>query len=606
MCGINGIINKNFKKVKEEQIIRMNEKLSHRGPDDNGFFIDNNIALGHTRLSILDLSKNGHQPMEYNNVVISYNGEVYNFKEIRNKLKKQGFSFISESDTEVLLKAYVFYGIDFVKELDGMFAFIIYDKNLNKIFIVRDRFGIKPLYIYEHKDKMVISSEIKAILENKGLSLTLNTEALKQYLALLYIPNPDTPFNEIRKIKPSKIYEIDLSNFTIKNYNYYKINLQRDYYTDKKSILMNIDQLLLKSVEKRMISDVEVGSFLSGGVDSSLITAMATQMTSKRFKTFSIGYKGLNSYMDETEYAIAVSKQYNTDHKVLNISVGDIFKDIENIVYMMDEPIADSSVFLNYYLSKLVKQDVSVALSGLGADEIFGGYNRYQAYMLYKKIKFFPKSFLLKLLDNFNDDRSNLVGNRIRQVKKLLSSIKEDESATYEYMINYNSKIKLTNKPNIDDFRSILLYDIQYYMQDDLLNLSDKMSMAHSLELRVPFLNYHLVDYAINIDAKFKINTFEKKLILKQLAQKYLPKNIIFRRKQGFAAPISIVFKKLGLEEIKKMIDFDLLSKIIQKEKVQQDVYNLFENKDRSNQVYSYIILSIWYKIFKDYLNENE
>ena len=609
MCGVCGIISRRH--AVEENVIReMNSYLSKRGPDSSGIFLDKNIGLGHTRLSIQDLSSNGHQPMRVKGAVISFNGEVFNFKELKKELEVLGYTFKSDTDTEVVATLYNHYGIDFVSRLNGMFAMAIYDEAEQLVYLIRDRYGIKPLYIYTDDNTIIFSSDLKSIVRQKGCRVTIDSSALKEYFKFLYIRNPRTPYNEIKKMQVGYYYSVNIKNLEVKKCQYYDINSKPiDYQQTEEEIVSNIDDLLHDSIAKRMISDLEVGSFLSGGVDSSIVTAIASQHTSQRIQTFSIGYKGLNEYFDETKYALNVSKQYNTKHHVLSLDFEKTFSEFEEIIYELDEPIADTSVFLNYYLSKLTKEHVTVALSGLGADELFGGYNRHQAVIVGKKLRELPAPVkaINKILNYIPENRTSSIGNKIRQAKKLLSSVDGSMSDTYMRMISYSDidSDRCLNIDSAEPLRSVLKDDIQYYMNDNLLNLSDKMTMASSLEMRVPFLDYRLVNYSMTIDSRLKTSVFNKKIILKKLAERYISENLIYRRKQGFAAPVEIWMKQQGIHYIRKVIDFEFLSKFIQLTDVNKDI-DLFFNRgtDKALQVYSYIVLSFWYRINGEFISD--
>jgi len=609
MCGISGIISWD-QIVEADQINEMNNYLSNRGPDNSGVFLDKNIGMGHTRLSIQDLSSNGNQPMRIKGTVISYNGEIFNFKELRSELKELGYSFNSGTDTEVIVNLYNHYGISFISKLNGMFAIAIYDQKKEKLYLIRDRYGIKPLYLYTDDNKFIFSSDLKSIVRNKLSKVTLDNNAIKDYLFFHYIRNPRTPYNEITKIQAGSYCTINISNQRLKTYQYYEIDSNNvNHDQSQNEIIENIDSLLNDSISKRMISDLEVGAFLSGGVDSSIVTAIASKYSSHKLQTFSIGYKGLSDYFDETEYALQVSKKFNTQHHVLSLDFDKTFNELEEIIYELDEPIADTSVFLNYYLSKLTKEHVTVALSGLGADELFGGYNRYQALAYENNLRKFPKSIkaIKNLMQLIPENRVSNIGNKIRQAKKLLSSIDGSMEDNYINMISYNT-VDIDNSISIDDkdsLNSVLKYDIKYYMNDNLLNLSDKMSMASSLEMRVPFLDYRLVNYSMTIDQKFKTNIYQKKIILKKLAEKYLDKNLIYRRKQGFSAPIEIWMKKRGKLYIESLINFNFLERFVNTDIINNDIEEFFDrNRDKSLQIYSYIVISIWYKLNKSFIYE--
>ena len=604
MCGINGVISKQHVQIRQHSIEKMNKTLNHRGPDDHGVYLQEHIGLGHTRLSILDLSSAGHQPMIYDEKVIVYNGEVYNFKEIRNALVEEGIVFHSESDTEVILKAYAFYGIEFVNQLNGMFSLAIFDPQKEKIFLIRDRYGIKPLYLYEDTETIIFSSEIKSIL-TQNVKVSIDKKAIEEYFQFHYIRHPRTPYNEIQKVEPGYIYEIDVHSFKVEKIQYYSIDPEPDTGIDFETASEKCEEILADSVKLRMISDVEVGLFLSGGVDSSLITALAAECTERKLKTFSIAFKGVSDFFDESKYALEIAQKYGTDHKVLYMDFNDLLNDLDTIVAHMDEPLADSSVFLNYQLSKLTKEYVTVVLSGLGGDELFGGYNRHQAFLIQKKLqnmkflKFFSK------IDLLGSTRTGRYGNTIRHLAKLLDSVGENANETYLKTISYHFLNSYDLGISHYKLENILLYDTKYYMSDNLLNFTDKMSMMHSLEIRTPFLDYRLVDYAFSLNPVFKASLFEKKIILKKIAEKYMSKDSVYRRKQGFAAPIEIWLRKMGRRETEKLMDLYILKQYIDIKLLEEDIF-LFFNKeiDRSMQIYAYIIFSKWHHHVQSYIDE--
>ncbi len=591
MCGINGVVSNT---ASESSIKVMNEILFHRGPDGHGVDIFQNVALGHTRLKIIDLSDKANQPMTFKNLTIIFNGEIFNYKDIQKDLISKGYRFETTSDTEVLLKFIHHYGFEKINDLNGMFAFAVYDKEKNKLYLVRDRYGIKPLYIYKDSQKLIFSSEIKAIL-SQNVNLTLNQKAIKEYFQFLYIKHPFTPFNEIQKVKPGYIYEIDPDTLSIKEKKYYEI-FPNEKIHDEKEALSNIEKLLIDSVHLRMISDREVGTFLSGGVDSGIITAIASSFTEKKLKTFSITFKNVSNFFDESQYALAVSKRYGTKHYPFEINFDEVIDTLEEIIYYLDEPIADTSTFLNFYISKLAREHVVVALSGLGGDELFGGYNRYQALLLTQKLSFL-KDF--KFLKNIKSNRTTKIGNLLRAISKISNSIEENLCKTYMKMISYEEILEF-DECDLNNLNDVFKYDVKYYMNDNLLNFTDKMSMAHSLEVRVPFLDYRLVNFAFTLSTSLKVSIFQKKIILKKLAEKYLDKNIVYRKKQGFSAPIEVWLRKKGKEYISSLIDIDVINKFLSKDIIENNLRLFFDKGvDKSLQIYSYIVFSLWYKINK-------
>lgn len=604
MCGIAGIINFNLKKVQESDVAKMIHSIRHRGPDDWGIFTKENIGLGHRRLSILDLSELGKQPMVFDDIYISFNGEIFNFQEIRQELINKNYQFISNSDTEVILKAYNEWGIEFIHRLNGMFAICIFDNKINKLYLIRDRLGIKPIFYFYGSEHFTFASELKAIKESSSYSFTINSKSIQDFLHYLYIPSPKTMFNEINKVKPGNYLEIDIKSQSITEVQYWDLEVAENECTIEQDINA-IEELLIDSISKRLISDVPVGAFLSGGVDSSLICTMAHTVLGKKLDTFSIGYEDEGSFFDETIYAESVAKKIGSRHTTFKVNFNVVFDDFDEIMYYMDEPNADTSVFLNYYISKLTRQSVTVALSGLGGDELFGGYNRYQAFLLGNKYKYLPKLLVnggISLLSLFPESRTSRMSNMFRSATKLAKSIDKDPNKFYYNLINYwpHSNGHISNCENISanlGVNHILKFDVKTYMVDDLLELTDRMSMAHALEVRTPFLDYRLVNRAFQIHPERKVNNFEKKIILKKLAEKYLDKNIIYRRKQGFSAPVELWLKKYSLSSMKQKLINERMLEYLPSKYIEETIDMFYiKNKDSALQLYALYVLDTWLK----------
>ncbi|MHA1677505.1 MAG: asparagine synthase (glutamine-hydrolyzing) [Promethearchaeota archaeon] len=542
MCGIIG-----FNWFDASLIKNMMESLKYRGPDDEGYYLDRNVSLSHRRLSIIDLSKKGKQPMKYKDLIITYNGEIYNFKEIKKQLLKKGHIFKSKSDTEVILHAYDEWGENCVNKFNGMWAFCIYDKKKKILFLSRDRFGIKPLYYYFNKNKFIFASELKAIRKHK-LNFKINIRALNFYFYQKYIGKDLTIFENCYKLRPSENLVFDLNKHTIKKNKYYNLKKEIDKCKNIniKKRLKLIQQLISDSVKKRLIADVPVGSFLSGGIDSSLISAIIAK-ENKNFNTFSIGFKD-KSY-NELKYSKIVSRYIKTDHyyKYLNTNEGLIKYIIKN----MDEPFGDPSILPTYLLSKLTREKVTVSLSGDGGDEVFGGYDTYKGY---KIAKFFPK-FLFKISKCFinllppSDKKlsltfkmkkfaSDLNLNIIKRHLNWLATFPDKSRCKLlkDNFIQSNEFLSCNNKNNL---LSIQINDINNYLSEDILKKVDVASMLNSLEVRVPFLDHRLVPLVLSLPEKYKIRNLETKWLLKKIAVPFLPKKIIYRQKRGFTVPIS-------------------------------------------------------------------
>ena len=549
MCGVAGFISKSYNK---KDLKKMTDALSHRGPDASGHFFDQDkgIALGHRRLSILDLSDYANQPMSSHcgRYVMIYNGEVYNFKEISNRLKKTNWK--TSSDSEVILEAFVAWGIDFVHQLNGMFAIAIYDKKEDKLFLFRDRMGIKPLYYFYNNKDLIFSSELKAICAIKK-DLEISKNAIYAYLHLGYIPNNQTIYKEIFKLKQSSY--IIYHNGEILNESYWKItnkiskNINQDLVKSKKELKF----LLQESIEKRLISDVPIGTFLSGGIDSSLVTAIAQDVNNSPINTFSIGFD--NKKHNESFHAKKVANYLGTHHNEFILKEQDAIGEIENIMNHFDEPFADSSALPTMLVSKMARRHVTVCLSGDGGDELFMGYG---AYIWANRINSLFLGTLRQPISKILE-KSNL--NKIKRGAQVFKSpIKNWKSHIFSQEQNLfsekeiNQLIKknpdnttINNLNSIRDFNRTLSYseqqaffDLNYYLIDDLLVKVDRSSMYSSLEARVPLLDHNIIEFALNLDQKFKINNGIQKYILKELTYDYIPKKIMERPKWGFSIPL--------------------------------------------------------------------
>ncbi len=631
MCGIVGVHSlTGIAKKFEPEIDKAVQTLSKRGPDSSGKFFHERVALGHTRLSIIDTSSAGLQPMQDSTgrYVIVFNGEIYNYKELRKSLIERGAKFHSHTDTEVLLNLYIFHGESFLEMLNGFFAFAIYDKMEGEIFLARDRMGIKPLLFYQDDEKLIFASEMKAIFAF-NINKELDRTSIYQYLQLNYIPAPASILSHVRKIEPGHFMKISADGrIMIKRY--YRINYEpvRNQgtavsYEDAKAEVKN---LLTESVKRRLIADVPLGAFLSGGIDSSVIVATASKFT-EQLNTFSIGFKD-EPYFDETEYANLVAKKFNTNHTVFSLTNQNLFEHLYDILNYIDEPFADSSAINVFILSKHTRSKVTVALSGDGADELFAGYNKHLAEYRTRNsslLNFLVKSnsYLFKLLPS---SRNNALSNTVRQINRYAEGlemndeerywrwctfINEQEAATAlnvfdepfentaEYVkrksafLIYHKKQKTVNDTLFNDMRLVL--------PNDMLTKVDLMSMANGLEVRVPFLDHTLVDYVFSLPADFKIYKGFRKRILKDAFREDLPAELYKRPKKGFEVPLLKWFNN----ELKSLICDDLLSATkIQNQQIFNPAYvemlkkRLFSSSpgEAVAQVWGLIVFQHWYK----------
>ncbi|HEX8517144.1 MAG TPA: asparagine synthase (glutamine-hydrolyzing) [Bacteroidia bacterium] len=626
MCGITGI--KAFSDKGRTYLDKIGAStacLTSRGPDGDGIFVHNNTALGHRRLSIIDTSNLADQPFtdDTGRYTIVFNGEIFNYPELRNYLTAKGIRFRSQSDTEVLLYMYISEKEKCLEKLDGEFAFAVYDNVTAELFFARDRFGIKPFYYYKDAERFVFASELKALTAFE-IPKVIDKSSLQTYFHLNYIPSPYSIFENVFKLEAGNYMLLDHSG-QLTQRSYYEINVvaEDSAYPGYEAAKKKLQELLENSVQKRMISDVPLGTFLSGGIDSSIITAIAAKHTGK-LNTFSIGYKD-EPLFDETYFAELVAKKHNTSHTVFSLGNEDLFANLHNVLDYIDEPFADSSALAVSILSMHTKKHVTVALSGDGADEIFGGYNKHSAELAARnpgmKAKIVQAAYpLLKYLPK---SRNTKAGNMARQLAKFAegSRLSEKErywswakwsgfqpgeifNAKYASELNINAAEK--RKDQIlehisSDYNSVLLTDMKLVLENDMLVKVDRMSMSRSLEVRVPFLDHHLVDFAFSLPHHFKIDKFQRKKILKDAFRTELPIELFNRGKKGFEVPLLKWFRT----DLKSMITDDLLSdKFI----TEQNIFNpgtikklkstLFSSNpdDAVEKTWALIVFQYWWK----------
>lgn len=618
MCGIAGFCSKNGFHDMENTLVNMINIINHRGPDDDGIKVyeakDHFIGFGHKRLSILDLSPSGRQPMESidERYSIVFNGEIYNYSNLRDNLIKEGFSFRSSCDTEVILNMYQKYGTDCLNYFNGMFAFVIYDREKNILFGARDRLGIRPFYYYKKNDLFIFSSEVKSLLKFPNVEKSVNNSLLFEYVQNKYISNPDTLFSNINKLEPGHYFILD--NFELKIDQYWDINDFKKYDDYNVNELVDmLSDLMDDSIRLRMISDVPFGAFLSGGIDSSLIVALMAKHSTLPVKTFSVGFNEENH--SELPYARTVSKLYNTDHHELIINYKDYVDNIYNAVWHRDAPVSETSDIPIFLLAKEAKKSVSVILTGEGSDEIFAGYPKY-SFDHYSKFistvnnKLFSKAVnslpykYRKVKKAYNtmcirDEYERFLNWFAAVDKSYVNQIFTDEFKNeYEYTVERKCEIK--GKANLD---RMLYFDMKYWLTDDLLERGDKMLMAFSIEGRFPFLDYNVVEFAYKLQDEYRINGKSQKYIVKELSKRYLPEDIINRKKVGFYIPIGDWFKN----DLKNMVEDHLLSSrflnrgIFKKSEIEKMIH-LHSNSIQNNEkeIWMLLNLEIWFRTFID------
>lgn len=604
MCGFCGYINKKEK----DSIKKMNDAIIHRGPDDESYYKDDFIAMGFRRLSIIDL-KGGRQPMtnEDDSMIITFNGEIYNFKEIKEDLIKKGHKFKTNADTEVILHGYEEYKEKILDKLRGMFAFAIWDKNNQKLFCARDHFGQKPFYYGIFNNTFMYASEIKSLLYHPDFKKEVNKDALKPYLTFQTSVLEETFFKGVYKLRPGHYLKYDFKTNKIETKEYYNINFKpKDQNFDK--LVEKIDDTITKSIDYHIISDVPVGAYLSGGIDSSYVVSYL-----KPDKTFSVGFDYKN--FNEVPMAKDLSDMLNIQNKNELINSDDFFESIDKVQYYADEPTANLSAVPLYFLSKLASKDVKVVLSGEGADELFGGYTSYDEDIKLKKYRKLPffirkalktivsplpsfhgKNFLTKGGSKIED---YYVGNAFifdnKEANKILTD-KYKSTLTYQEITKpYFDKVA-----GEDDLTKMQYLDMYFWLPNDILLKADKMSMANSLELRVPILDKEVFALAKTIPTKYKLSHNTTKYILRKAASKRIPEEWYKRRKKGFPVPIikwfreekyySIVKQIFEEDFTKEFFDQKLLIKMLDE--------HYTSKKNNCRKLWTIFVYLIWYKTF--------
>lgn len=579
MCGISGIYSLDKSSEALRKIaINMSQSLIHRGPDDSGIWVnkEKNLAFSHRRLAIIDISDSGHQPMtsKCGRYTIVFNGEIYNHSKLRKKLESLGIgNWNGSSDTEVLLEAISFWGLKLtLQKSEGMFALALWDSIENKLHLARDRFGEKPLYYgYINKD-FVFASELKALKVHPNFNNELDRDSISDFLQYSYISHPKSIYKNILKLPPAKILSINLKNNTTNLLTYWSLeaeipNNAANKLSNENELLTTLHDQLTNAVNDQMLADVPVGAFLSGGIDSSLIVALMQKLSNSKVNTFSIGFS--DAAYDESYYAREVSKYLGTQHTELIVSPKELLDVVPKIPELYDEPFADSSQVPSFLVSQLARSNVTVALSGDGGDEVFGGYNRHlwsqNVWVKMKKLPHWLRKFLSFVISLPSEKRWNqiysliefilplryrirLPGEKMKKVAISLSALSiEDLYVCLTSLWLEADKVVLREDKTINNFHDIngqnaveqiMFLDLGIYLPGDILTKVDRASMGVSLETRIPFLNHKVVEFAWRMPTKMKINNGESKWALRQLLKTYIPNNLINRPKMGFGIPI--------------------------------------------------------------------
>lgn len=625
MCGIAGLINLTLSATEIWPILqRMTNMMIHRGPDDEGFFVSHGVGLGMRRLSIIDLA-GGNQPIynEDKSVVVVFNGEIYNYRDLREQLRQRGHTLRTASDTEVIVHLYEDFGEDCVHKLRGMFAFAVWDARRQRLFLARDRLGIKPLYYTQIGERLVFGSEIKAVLQHPGVEARPDQEGLSNFLSLRFVPAPQTMFAGIYALPPGHTLTCDPDGVKFQSYWDLSFASNRNVQESEDAYAEQLGELLRESVRIRLMSDVPFGSFLSGGIDSSTIVALMSEFLDEPVKTFSVGFEGDGEALSELPYARLIAKKYQTDHHEIIVRPQDLIALFEKVVWHLDQPIADDAALANYMLAELASRHVKMVLSGEGGDELFAGYARYafeRLSPLFQKIPELAKSLALSMT-------ARVPG--LRRPKIALYALCQSSEATRlaNWFPLFNSDMKsallsddlkaelngtstdhvfsqhLTRTDAADPLNRMLYVDTKLWLADDLLARGDKMSMAAFVEARVPFLDHNLVEFAASLPPHLKVKRLTRKYLLKRICRAWLPDQIIYRKKQGFPIPISVWFRK----EARSFVRDILSPTAVQKRGLFKPEYVnklLDEHEggfaDHGLLVWGLLNVELWYRLFID------
>lgn len=614
MCGFSGFIGTTEGDMDSRKAIlkKMMDKIAHRGPDQEGMFVDDKVALGFRRLSIIDLN-NGSQPMfnENKDVAIVFNGEIYNHLELRKELIEKGHVFANNADTECLIHGYEEYGVELLYKLRGMFAFVIYDMRNDVVFAARDFFGIKPFYYTVNEGRLVFSSEIKSIIEFPGVKREMNEEALEQYLSFQYSVLPETFFKGIYRL-PAGHYMMyrDGKSEIIRYFNPLMEPKNEDEISEGKTI-EEIEALVHETVDAHMIADVEVGSLLSSGVDSSYVVSEFPGQ-----KTFTVGFLDKESKYNEIRYAEGLTEELGKENYSKNITGDEYFDVIPKVMYYMDEPLADPSCIALYFVDELASEHLKVVLSGEGADEFFGGYNIYHEPISLKGYQRIPKfirkglAAVVKKLPNFKGKNFIIRGSKSVEERFIgnanLFSVEEREGLL---------KTKLTHKSPMDivkpyydqckglnDIAKMQYIDINFWLQGDILLKADKMSMAHSLESRVPFLDIKVFDYTKQMPIDYRCNDKATKHAFRVAAKRHLPEATANKKKLGFPVPIRVWLKEdKYFNKVKAMFESDTAKQYFDTDKLVSLLNDHRADKaDNSRKIWTIYVFLVWHKIYME------
>ncbi len=633
MCGILGCASLSPVVMPDgDALRRMAATIRHRGPDDDGFHLDSRAVLGMRRLSIIDV-EGGHQPLSNvdGTLWLVCNGEIYNFRELRSWLVAKGYRFKTGSDCEVLLHLYAEQGDSFATHLNGMYGFALWDSVRGRLLLGRDRLGVKPLYYTVKNGALFFASEIKAILEATGVSRCIDPIGLEAYLSLGYVPAPLTLFDGIRKLPPASLMVVENGGFRVSQY--WSLPDGVDPLRNETEWANEIRNCLERSVHSQMVSDVPIGAFLSGGIDSSAVVAFMAKHSASPVKTYSIGFDGggAEAYYNELPYAAEVSRRFRTEHREILVRP-DVVRLLPRLIWHLDEPVADSALITTFLVSEFARRDVKVILSGVGGDELFGGYRRYLGAhysRLYRRVPSWIRVRLLqRIASRLPSDRHSRVLDWSRLLRTFLETAERSPDEQYRGYVQVFSSASIqellvvrsterydalaaafTGSSSSDALQRLLNVDLRTQLPDDLLLLTDKMTMASSLECRVPFLDHELVELGSQIPAHYRIRGGELKYILKKALESVLPAEILNRKKRGFGAPVGAWLKGELAPTLRRLLSKQAVEarglfhwEVVQKVIEDHDV----NRADHTDHLSALMNLEIWCRLFLDARSHEE
>jgi asparagine synthase (glutamine-hydrolysing) len=626
MCGIAGIFEREGRRQADCRVLsNMLAAIVHRGPDDRGIVVDGNLAMGMQRLSIIDVA-GGKQPIcnEDGTVLIVCNGEIYNYRELQANLRARGHHLKTSSDTEVIVHLYEEMGDECVQALRGMFAFAIWDSRHKRLFIARDRLGIKPIYYSDNGGRLLFGSEIKSLLAHPEAQRALNLQALGHYISLKYVPAPETMFSGINALQPGHTLSCDESGIKIQPYWNLSFAARETNKGSEEECTEQLEELLRESVRLHMVSDVPFGAFLSGGIDSSTIVALMSQQMAMPVKTFSVGFQGGGAEaFSELPYARMVARRFATDHHEVYVTPDDLMNFAELVIWHMDQPIADNACVANYMVSRLASQHVKMVLTGEGGDELFAGYARYAGEKLSSFFRYAPapaKSLLMATVHKLpglrrakatlmalcqSNDLTRLANwfplfNRSQKPFLLREEVFQQLTDPFAEDIFRHELKKADSK---DQLSRMLYVDTKLWLPDDLLARGDKTSMAASIEGRVPLLDHRLTEFAATLPSNMKVNGLVRKYLLKKVARKWLPSEVIDRKKEGFPMPFSLWFRKECREFVHDLLSPDTVKRrgLFRSDYIQV-LLKEHDSKtaDHGSLIWGLLSVELWHRAFLD------